>query len=753
MKQVIQNYKTGEIRWEEVPIPICKSGGLLVRNICSLVSIGTEKLQIDLAQKGLLGKAMARPDLVKLVYEKAKKEGFGSVFREAMNRLDEPVPLGYSSAGTIVEVGSGIKSFKVGDRVACAGAGHASHAEIIWVPENLCVHMPDGTGFDEASFVMLGAIALHGIRCAELTFGETVCVIGLGLVGLLTAQILNAYGCKVIGFDIDESKCLLAKSIIPEIIVEKERLALENKIEIITKGCGADATIICTSTKNSEPIQLAEKISRHKAKVVLVGVSEIKLTRKTFWEKELQFTVSRAAGLGSIDTLHGVNSQNCPAAYIRWTERSNIEEFLALVASNKVDTRRLVTHRFKIDGALNAYKMILNNEEPFLGVIFEYPGQDSTDIKRTIFKQTYKQGISVTEQPLQNIGFIGGGAFTKNILLPALEKLRQKNTPGIIKHYFNGILGKKEDGAEGTSYVGIATTSGVTANHMATKFGFRYCTTDYKEILQDNSIDSVFITTPHNLHAKMVIESLEAGKNVFVEKPLCITEEELKEIVNTYNRLGLTNSLPKLMVGFSRRFSPLALKAKDFLKNIKTPLVMHYRVNAGYIPPEHWTQDPEVGGGRIIGEVCHFVDFFQFLTDSHPVSVYAESISGKTGKFLKEDNFVATIKFSDGSLGSLLYTAKGSKAFSKEYLEVFSDETVVIIDNFRSISITSGNKKNRVGKWFQDLGYVEELKHFLNPSSDTYLESYLYTTLTTFRMVEALHGGRPLKINLADLQT
>lgn len=745
MKQVIQNYRTGKIGLEDVPIPLCKAGGALVKNISSLVSVGTEKLMIDLAQKSLLGKAMARPDLVRLVYEKAKKEGFINVFKEAMNRLDEPVPLGYCSAGIIVEVGEGVRRFNIGDKVACAGAGFASHAEVVWVPESLCMNIPEGIGFDEASFAMLGAIALHGIRCAELTFGETVCVIGLGLVGLLTVQILNAYGCKVVGFDINETRCRLAKSLVPEVIVENEELAIEKKVDIITKGCGADAIIICASTKDNRPIQLAEKISRPKARIVLVGVSEIKPTRKTFWEKELQFTVSRAAG-------PGVNGRDYSIGYVRWTEKRNIEEFLSLVASGKVNTKKLVSHRFRIDDALEAYEMILNNKEPFLGVIFEYPGQVPIHKKLTILKQREEPGSIKTEKPLQNIGFIGGGAFTKNILLPALEALRQKNTPGVVRHCINGIWGKQQE-LEWINLVGIVTTSGVTANHIAKKFGFKYCTTDYKEILQDNTIDSIFITTPHNLHSKMVIESLEAGKNVFVEKPLCITEEELREIAKTCNRLKLINSLPKLMMGFNRRYSPLASKARESLKNRATPLLMHYRVNAGYIPPEHWTQNPEIGGGRIIGEICHFVDFFQFLTDSYPVSVYAESIDGGTGKFLKEDNLAVTIKFSDGSLGSLLYTAKGSKAFPREYVEVFSDEAIVVIDNFRSTLTISGNKREKTEKWSQDLGYVEELKDFFNPASNIPVESYIYTTMTTFRIAESLHRKKTMKVDIEDLFT
>jgi len=716
MKQIIQSYKTGEIRIEEVPMPSCNEGGVLVKNACSLISLGTEKLIVKTGQKSLLCKAISRPDLVKLAWEKAKKEGFLNVFKESQHRLDEPVPLGYSCAGVVTEVGEGVADFAVGDKVACAGAGFASHAEYVWVPENVCVHIPDNLSFKEAQFVTVGAIALHGVRCAELRHGEVTAVIGLGLLGLITIQILTSYGCKVVCFDIDEKKCDLAEKTCENVFVAKDIPSFRRLSGNISKGCGTDAVIITAAGSDSKPILAAEDVCRKRGTIVLVGVADISLTRSTMWEKELKFVVSKGAGPGSNERIYEKKGYHYPIEWVRWTENRNMEEFLSLVVQKKVDVNSLVTHSFKIQDALDAYDAILKGKQFCVGVSLDYEENISPHTK-VLLASSYSKTNST-----KTIGLIGGGLFTKNVLLPNLMKLGQMH------------LG------------GIATTSGHTSFHVAKKFGFRYATTDYRKIIEDEEIDSIIISTPHNLHAKMVIEALTAGKNVFVEKPLCINKTQLHQIADVYDSL---ERKPRIMVGFNRPFSLLSKKAKMFLEDRTTPLVLHYRVNAGYIEPDHWTQDLEVGGGRIVGEVCHFIDFLQFFAKSYPESVFSEGIANEAGKYLRDDNVIITLKFRDGSVGSILYSAKGTKAFSRERVEMFCEKSVVVIEDFKKLSLIGEGKRKVLSRFSQDIGYANELKSFVDSQKydPKVFEGYIHTMLATFAAVESLRTGMPVKID------
>jgi len=758
MKQIIQSYRTGEITLEDVPVPLCKPGGVLVKNVFSLISAGTERLMIETGKKSLFGKALARPELVRLAWEKAKREGFLSVFKEAMNRLDEPVPMGYSSSGEVVEAGEGVTDFKVGDRVACAGAGFASHAEYVWVPENLCVLIPKrmlpvsidsirkngndsqltlitnihtitntDISFEEASFVMLGAIALHGVRCAQLTPGEIVAVIGVGLVGLLCVAILNAYGFRVVAMDVDERKCQIAKEISPHIIVERDEVKFKGFIDQMTRGYGVDAVIVASASEDNKALLLSEEICRRRGQIVLVGVANISLTRKTMWEKEINFMVSKAGGPGSLDIGYEKKGLDYSMQYARWTEKRNMEEFLRLVAHGRVDVKRLITHRFKIEEALNAYDLILKGKEPYIGILLEYEEKKEERLSAEIKKEK-EPSLPLTSSP-KNVGLIGGGLFTKNILLPRMKKIKDIR---LIK---------------------VATTSGPSSNHVARKFGFLSATTDYRKILEDESIGSVIITTPHHLHGKMVLEALRAGKHVFVEKPLCLNESELEEIAGIYNEINQRNQIDQrnqiLMVGFNRVFSSLTDELLNFTRRRATPILMHYRVNSGYLPPDHWAMDKGVGGGRIIGEVCHFIDYLQYISGAKPVSVFAESIEGDTGKFFRDDNISLTLKFEDGSIGNILYTAKGSKAFSRERVEVFSEEEVGVIEDFRSLTLIQGGKKKRIKKFSQDLGYQKEMEAFFGKNSfDPLLfNRYYYSTLATFKTVESLREGKPVRIS------
>lgn len=721
MKQVIQSYKTGVIELSDMPAPLCKPGGVLVRNVNSLISIGTEKSMIDIARKNLLAKAQARPDLVKRFIDKAKKEGLLNVYKEAMNRLDEPVALGYSSSGVVLDVGQGTAEFAKGDRVACSGAGFASHADIVWVPENLCVKLPENVSFEEGAFVMLGGIAMQGIRLAELTFGESVAVVGLGLLGMLTVQILSAYGCKVIGIDIDARKAALAKEFGASAGFVSGVDDVKAGVENLTKGFGSGAVIITASSKDNTPLQMAEDISRKKGRIILVGVADIQLTRKNFWDKELVFSVSKAAGPGSIEPIYEQRNYDYPLEYVRWTEKRNLEEFVSLLSAKRVRIERLITHRFNITDALKAYEMITSGRERCVGVLLEYAGKEAAvepEAGKVVFAGTHPNGVAGAV-----LGLIGGGMFTKNIILPALR------------------------GVKNVVFKGVATTTGITSAHIAKKYGFEYCTSNYQDVLKDDKINNVIVTTRHNLHSRMVIEGLKAGKNVFVEKPLCVNESELADICDALKSPEASGR--KLMVGFNRRYSRLAREAKEFFGSKSIPLVMNYRVNAGYIPTDHWTQDAAFGGDRIIGEVCHFIDFLQYMSNSYPISIFANSISGDTGKYLKSDNLCLQIKFSDGSVGSIVYAACGSKMFSRERVEIFCEESVMVIEDFKTALIIKSGRQKTIKRMSQDMGYFDELEYFFNSrefAAQELLKGYLYTTLATFKAIESLEQGVPLKI-------
>lgn len=723
MFQIIQNYRTGKIELADVPIPHCVSNSILVKNIASLVSIGTERSIIELGKKSLLGKAKARPDLVKRFLDKAKKEGFLKTFQEALGRLDNPTPLGYSSAGVVVEVGKNIHKFSPGDRVACIGAGYASHAEYITVPENLCCKIPDNVSFEEASFGMLGIIAMHGIRCGKLTFGEKVAVIGLGLLGLLTVQILKAYGCLVIGFDIDPNKVELAKKLGIDSAVNNID-DFKNITDKLTNGQGADAVIITAATKSDEPVHLAVEISRYAGRIVIVGVADIHPNRNEMWHKEVEIIVSKAAGPGSLDPLYENKGIDYPIGFVRWTENRNLEEFLRLLSEKKVLTEPLITHRIPINQALQIYDDMLNNRGgPYIGVVIKYPDERNIhEEKFKVLKQTVKPLDSVS------IGVIGAGLFGKALLVPALAKI------------------------DGVRFHTLCTSSGANAYHTAKKYGFENCTTDYETILKNEEINSVIILTPHSLHARMVIESLQAGKNVFVEKPLCINEEELREITGIYSSITYSSqSIPFLIVGYNRRFSPHSENLKKFLVNRKDPLMINYRVNAGFVPPEHWVHSEEEGGGRVIGEVCHFVDFMIYLTNSIPIQVYAVRVSGNNKTVVNDDNVSIVIKFKDGSVGNIFYSASGDKAFSRERVEVYCEGKTFVIEDYKNSYYWLGGKTEKFKTFNQEMGYKEELKHFVNvimgkePLKIEYEEIY-FSTLTVFKINESISKGQAVKI-------
>lgn len=703
MKQLIQNFKTGELKVDEVPAPPLHSDFILVQNVYSLISAGTERSSVSTAQANLIEKARKRPDLVKQVLDNFKREGLLATYEKVKNRLDNIKALGYSSTGVVIN--SRYDEFRIGDRVACAGDGYASHAEVVSVPKNLVARIPDNVGFDEAAFTTLGAIAMQGVRQADVRIGENVVVIGLGLVGLLTVQILKASGCNVAGLDVNDYSLELGKRFGCDLVCKSNWDSI-GVIEDYTDGIGSDAVIIAAGTKSNEPMGLAINLARKKGKVIVVGLVGMDIPRNPFYEKELDIRISCSYGPGRYDPLYEEKGLDYPVSYVRWTENRNMQAFLRLVSNGKINVKDMITHRFPIERALEAYDLILSNKEKYIGVLLEYP--------QRVEEQKSKVQISeiIPKSPDNlKIGFIGAGNFSQSYLLPNIVK-------------FKGAILK-----------GVCTAHGASAKKVAEKFKFEFCTTEPKDILGDESINAVFIVTRHKSHGRYVIDSLKSGKQVFVEKPLCITEEELNEI-----KLAYEAGKSILSVGFNRRFSPYSSEIKRFYTNRLSPLVINYRVNIGAIPKDSWLKNPEQGG-RIIGEVCHFVDFAQFITDSIPIDVYAKNTD-------TDDSCCITVSFKDGSIATILYLANGDSSLPKERVEVFGDGKSAILDDWRRLLLYRDRKKRKISFGI-DKGHNEEIQAFLNaikngaPNTITF-ESIYSTTLTTFKICESLQKRKPI---------
>lgn len=724
MKQLLQNIRSGATEVEDVPVPSPKPGTALVQTGASLVSAGTERMVVEFAEKSLLGKARSRPDLVRQVIDKARREGLLSTIGAVFNRLEQPMPLGYSSAGTIVTLGEGLQGFQVGQRVACAGGGYAVHAEYNVVPQNLLSALPDGVDFESAAFTTLGAIAMHGYRLAETQIGERVAVIGLGLLGLLAAGIARAAGCMVLGIDLDPGRVALAHQMGIKGVLRDQA---EETAGALTRRKGMDAVLICADTPSADPVELAGAIARDRGKVVAVGSVGLKLPRKVYYEKELSFINSRSYGPGRYDPTYEQEGQDYPIGYVRWTEGRNMEAFVELLASSRLDVKPLITHRFPIERAPEAYELITGKaKEPFLGVILTYPGASESSISLSsapasrIIRYEVREVGQVSSVKL---GVLGAGNFASAVMLPVLKKMA------------------------GIEMLGVASASGVSAAQAARRFGFRYATSQESDVLSDPSINTVAILTRHHLHASQVISALDVGKNVFCEKPLALTSEELEDIVATLVRINEKQDAvaPLLMVGFNRRFSPMAKKLQAFLADRHEPLVAHYRVNAGYIPPTHWVQDPAQGGGRIIGEGCHFVDFLTYLVGAPPVSVVGQAMSDN-GHY-QGDNVVLTFTFADGSVGTLTYLANGDKAFPKERVEVFAEGRVAVLDDFRALEMVRDGKRDSYrSRLRQDKGHAGEWQAFIaaisagGPPPIPY-DHIIGVTQATFAAVEALRNN------------
>lgn len=716
MKQVLQNRKTGRPFVGEVPVPALLKGRVLVRTVASLISAGTERAAVELVSKGLVQEARQRPDLVKAVVAKVKNEGLLNTFASVRDKMAASQALGYSAAGVVAAVAEDVTEFQVGDRVACAGVGFASHAEVLSVPKNLCVRLPDNVSFESGAYGTLGAIALQGVRLAEPTLGESVVVIGLGLVGQLTVQLLKANGCRVFGLDLDQSRVSLALELgADRAVVSSEEAAKE--IETWTRGYGADAVLITAATDSNQPIELAARVSRLKGRVIVVGMTGMDIPRAPFFSRELKLVISMSYGPGRYDPEYEERGQDYPLPYVRWTEKRNIESFLELIGEKRINVERLTTHRFPIAEADRAYQLISGNlQEPNLGVVLNYDPE--AEVTRR---------VSLGAAPVRKaeksvvVGVIGAGGYVPAMLLPHFK-------------------------SQGVEFGSIATATGISALDVGKKFGFAYAVSSADEVLDDPSINLIVIGTRHDTHAALACAALERNKHVFVEKPLALNDQQLESVLE-----AVAGSSAKLMVGYNRRFSPLAQRAKEFFSNRETPLSILYRVNAGRIPTEHWIQNAQEGGGRIIGEVCHFIDLMQYLTGALPISVFAESISANSSKIVDADSVFITLRFADGSNGTIAYISEGDRGLAKERIEIFGSGKVFVLDDFRRATLYRDGREEQVTLKAQDKGQQQQVRQVCasvlegGPAPIT-LDDLAATSRTTFRVLDSLRERQPFEV-------
>jgi len=715
MKQLLQDMRAAQPKLVDVPVPTPGPGQVLIRTQASLLSAGTERTLVEFAGKSLLGKARSRPDLLQQAITKARREGWRNTLDASLNRLSEPMPLGYSSAGEIIELGQGVSEFKVGQRVACAGGGYAVHAEYALVPTNLIAVLPANLDFEAAAFSTLGAIALHGFRLADVQLGSRVAVIGLGTLGQLTASIAAAAGCQVFAIDLDESRVKLARK---RGHTAALRAGVANKAARFTHQEGFDAVLICADTESSDPVQLAGEIARDRANIVAVGATGLEVDRRLYYAKELNLTVSRSYGPGRYDPAYEEAGFDYPIAYVRWTEGRNLQAFVDLLANGQLNVGSLISHRFPIDESPQAYQLI-SSKQPFLGVLITYPDAKGKPRPRVDFKAPSKK-----VKGRVRLGLIGAGVFTRNTLLPAI-----KNLPGL-------------------ELAAIVSTSGRSAADLARKFGFNYAASDPAELIADKKLDALAILTRHHLHAEQSLAALKADKAVFCEKPPALNEKELSSIEKQLARKGS----PLYTVGYNRRFAPLAIQMREFLAQSDSPLTAHYRINAGQLPADHWLRDPAQGGGRILGELCHFVDFLTWITDSVPTQVFAQTLPHQRGSHnTDEDSLLVQLTFADGSLASISYLANGDRALPKESLEVYRDGLVAQLDDFAALSLTHNGRTQR-SKSAQDKGHRALWQAFIASLNEAGAPPIPYghifaVSRATFAVQQSLLTGNPQNID------
>ncbi len=714
MKQVIQSRKTGKLALKHVPAPKVRGGSLLIRTRASLISAGTERMVIDFARKNLAGKAQARPDLVRKVLEKAKKEGLVNTWKAVMARLDEPLPLGYSAAGEVVAVGAGLEGeFAVGDRVAMAGAGIANHAELNSVPRNLVAKIPAGVPDEEACYGTLGAIAMHGVRNANAGLGDVVAVIGCGLVGQLTIRFLTLAGVRVAAFDYAEDRLELARAMGAETAAAPEGDGAES-VRQMNGGIGADAVIIAAATESTAPFEFAAEVARDRARVVMVGLTGTAFPHTAFMQKELSIIVSRSYGPGRYDADYEQRGHTYPEGWVRWTETANLSETLRLMQPGlamRLDVTPLTTHRFALDDAENAYALVTGGGERHLGVVLTYPEEDAKPaLKLPTRKTKAKSGSCV-------VGMIGAGNFARAVLLPGLQSIPDVRLKTLV------------------------TTRGATAEHGAGQFGFENAAVDETAVFDDADINTVVVATRHDSHASLTARALEAGKSVFVEKPLALDLEQLNGVI-----AALNGSDGILQVGFNRRFAPQVTAMKAHFKDCNGARVISIRINGGAIEGDHWTQSADEGGGRVLGEMCHFIDLARYLAGAAISSVHAESATEPGGS---GDNVAAQIRFTDGSLASVVYTALGDTALPKEHIEVFGGGRAATLDDFRSLTLAAGGNV-KTSSATQDKGHRQQLAAFVKGVAEGVPPipepELIETAAATIAVMESLRTGERIDL-------
>lgn len=715
MKQVIQNFKTGELYVDDVPQPSISEKMVLVENKFSLISAGTERGTVKVAKANLLGKAKQRPDLVAQVLQNVKKEGLKATLDKVRTKLNSLKALGYSTSGVVKASLDSNQRFKPGDRVACAGQDYASHAQFVAIPQNLVAKIPDNVSFEEASFTTLGAIALQGVRQATPRLGDKVLVIGLGLLGQLTVQLLKANGCNVFGIDLDKKLVDLAKKSGAEEAMLRTDSNLMTAIDGFTNGYGFDSVIITAATSSNDPIELSAKVSRKKGKVIVVGAVNMDVPRDPdFYRKELSLNMSCSYGPGRYDVNYEENGQDYPYAYVRYTEQRNMETFLQLISQSSIKLEHLITHIFDIEEAGKAYDIVLGKvEEPHIGILLSYPSDKDAESKNIKLSS-----VSVNQI---NVGFIGAGSFAQSYLIPNVKNHSK------------------------TSLDTVVTTKGITAKGVAEKFAFANASCDMDSVLLNKDINTIFIATPHNSHASYVCKALENNKNVFVEKPLALTYEDLEKVKST-----MKSNPNRLLVGYNRRFAPASVAIKNKIESSNSPVVMNMRVNAGSLPSDHWVLNPEIGGGRVLGEVCHFIDLMQYFAGGKATKVFASCISTQNTDLHPQENLAVIVNFDDGSVGNLVYVANGDKALPKEMIEVFCGGNVGQIHDFRSAYWYSNNKKQNLK--LRGKGHQQEVEAFLdsilkNSESPIAFDSLYDTTKITLKILDSISTGVQQDIN------
>jgi polar amino acid transport system substrate-binding protein len=726
MKQIAQHIKSGAMKVADVPPPSPGRGMILVKNYFSVISAGTEKTSVDSRKSSMLQRARSQPDEVRKVVEEVRRNGLAKTYKRVMNKLDSFAGLGYSSAGIVLAVEESVQDIEIGDRVACGGADYAVHSDVIAVPRNLVAKIPTGVSMEAAAYTTIAAIALQGVRQTEPTLGETVVVIGLGLLGQFTVQFLKANGCRVIGIDLDPAAVALAKQSGADVALNRNDDPVESVVHSLSAGFGADATIITAGTSSNDPIELAGRLTRERGRVVMVGAAAMNIPRGPYYMKEIDIRMSRSYGPGRYDGNYEEEGRDYPIGFVRWTENRNMQAYLSLLAEGRINTDILTSHRFTTDDALAAYEMIEGEkQEPYVGIVIAYDDIDENELASISRSEAHTSAPQISpKRSSLTVGFIGAGSFASGFLLPHLKEMNDVTLDC------------------------VSNRSGLTAADMRNKFGFKRTSTSADDVLTDETIGTVFIATPHGQHAPYSFEALRHGKHVFVEKPLALNEEELRPIERLLLDHPEISGKLQLMVGFNRRFAPLVKEMQQFFAEIREPAMVHYYVNAGFLPKDHWTQHPIDGGGRIVGEVCHFIDTIQFLTGAHPIRVSAECISSDNEAVTNFDTVNITMRMSDGSVGVITYLANGDGSIPKERIMMSAGNSTAVMDNFQTLTLARNGKQSRK-KGSGDKGHRNEVIAFMEairtkgPAAIP-LESIMITTRTTFRVLEALNSKQTL---------